>query len=327
MKAYGLNIFWFLLPFLSSCNTKGPGYNDHLSNNIDSSDKVNDGSCIYDPVWVKPIRSLELSAMLCETSGLIFWDGSLWTHNDNEDTRLFRLDTSSAVVNGEYRLNGVVNTNWEEVSQDENYIYVGDFGNNASGKRSDLHILRIEKSSLLAGTPSIDTIWFKYSDQTILDSSGPNQTEYDCEAMIAFSDAIYLFTKQWISGKTTIYSCPKAPGSYTAQKRSSFPVGGFITGATALESHRLVVLCGYNGLLQPFLLLLYDFHDCDFFSGKVRKVNLSLPFHQIEGIASVDGLIYYLSNELYEPPAGSPVLQKLNFLSLKEYLSDYLDSF
>ena len=60
--------------------------------------------------------------------------------------------------------NKVENSDWEEISQDDGYIYLGDFGNN-TGDRTDLHILRVEKSSLKSGKPSIDTIWYTYSDQ------------------------------------------------------------------------------------------------------------------------------------------------------------------
>jgi hypothetical protein len=60
----------------------------------------------------------------------------------------------------------VKNTDWEEISQDSSYIYVGDFGNNYQGNRTDLHILRIEKKSFLLNQPIIDTISFSYSNQT-----------------------------------------------------------------------------------------------------------------------------------------------------------------
>jgi hypothetical protein len=89
----------------------------------------------------------------------------------------------------------------------------------------------------------------------------------------------------------------KTPGSYKAQYKNSYDVQGLVTGATLLENKKLVVLCGYNSLLQPFTLLLYDYEANDFFSGNKRKINLNLAFHQVEGIATNNGLKYFISNE------------------------------
>jgi len=83
--------------------------------------------------------------------------------------------------------------------QDKDYLYVGDFGNNLNGNRTDLKILRIRKNSVLVNPLKIDTINFSYSNQTNFTPTGTNNTDFDCEAFIVASDSIYLFTKQWIS--------------------------------------------------------------------------------------------------------------------------------
>lgn len=307
------------LSILVACNSNGPGCTDPQANNYDSSATYNDGSCTYDQVLVNPEESMDLSNTLDEASGLIAWEGDLWTHVDDFDTQLYRLDQVTGEIIGEYMLDGVINTDWEEIAQDSNYVYLGDFGNNGSGNRTDLHILKIEKVSLLAGNPSIDTIWFSYSDQHSFDPSSPNQTEFDCEAFIVLSENIYLFTKQWISGNTTLYSLPKIPGKHTAQKISVFHVDGLISGATGQESG-LVVLCGYTGLLQPFLCLLYDYEDNNFFSGNKRVLHLNLPLHQVEGIAKGNNNEYYLINEAFSLPSQSESVPKLHLLNLAPYL-------
>jgi hypothetical protein len=285
----------------------------------------NDGSCTYEEVWLSPTKSMILSESLKETSGLLFWDGLLWTHNDNVDTRLYGLDTANTAILGDYLLEGVENTNWEDMDQDSKYIYLGDFGNNASGNREDLNILRIEKSSLLSGSPSIDTIWFTYSDQHDLSPVSFNQTEFDCEALVVGSEHIYLFTKQWISGHTTVYTLPKQKGTHVAQKTDSYNISGLITGACYFEAEKVLVLCGYTGILQPFVYLLYDFPGDDFFAGNKRRVNISLPFHQVEGIASMDALSYYLSNESYVK-APVNISQQLHLIKLHSFLEEHLNS-
>lgn len=324
MKRIGLLLFILFPMFLEACNSSGKGCTDTLSSNLDMEATANDGSCTYDETWLKPVKSIQLPGNLNETSGLLFWEGNLWTHNDNDDTRIYGLDTSNATIREEYLLEGVENINWEDIDQDSEYIYMGDFGNNASGDRADLHILRILKSSLLYGSPSIDTIWFSYSDQADLRPVGNNQTEFDCEALVVGSEHIYLFTKQWISGYTTSYRLSKQPGTFVAQKIESFDIKGMVTGAFYMESERLVVLCAYTITLQPYLYLLYDYQGEDFFGANKRRLNLSIPFHQVEGISSVDGRSYYLSNESYvKEPVNIP--QKLHLIDLNTYLGDYLN--
>ena len=112
-----------------------------------------------------------------------------------------------------------------------------------------------------------------------------------------------------------------------AKKRYSYNIEGLITGATFLQSKQLIVLCGYSELLEPFIYLLYDFSGTDFFRGNKRKVNLSLPFHQVEGITTTNGLKYYLSNEFFSVPPYLTVPQKLHILNLEPFLEDYLESF
>lgn len=70
---------------------------------------------------------------------------------------------------------------------------------------------------------------------------------------------------------------------------------------------------------MPFLYLLYDFSNYNFFGGNKRKLTLDLPLHQTEGIASSDGLNYFLSNEKYENTE-----QKLHKIDLKAFLENYL---
>ena len=313
----------FLLLSMVSCNAQQlTGCTDPQANNYDPDATINDGSCTYDPVSVSPQQTYPLSDQLNRTSGLIFWDGNLWTQNDHADTILYGLDTTTATIERTYALSGVKNFDWEEISQDRDCIYIGDFGNNL-GNRKDLHILRIKKSSLLDGNPVIDTIWFYYSDQKDFSTKEPYQTDFDCEAMIVSDDSIYLLTKQWISAQTNLYNLSKEPGYHEAVKKDSYNVQGLITGATYIEKERLVVLCGYTRLLQPFLTILYDFGGHDFFSGNKRRLDVSLPFHQIEGITSRDGLRYYISNEEFTLQEVISNPQKLHLFDLSSFLAEY----
>ena len=125
----------------------------------------NDGSCLYKSLKIRSQYSIKLSDSIRETSGIIAFANLLWTHNDDHDKTIYGLD-SLGKIKKKVVLDKVVNHDWEEISQDSSYLYIGDFGNNYSGNRIDLHILKIEKKSFLEGTPIIETISFKYSNQS-----------------------------------------------------------------------------------------------------------------------------------------------------------------
>ena len=272
-------------------------------------------------VTLSPVYSVQLPAELLETSGITRFQQGLVTHNDNSDEQLYIIDTLNGTVLQTFSLNGTSNFDWEEITQDSLYLYVGDFGNNA-GNRTDLHILRIEKSSLLEGTPAMDTIAFAYEDQTDFTPSNQN-TSFDCEAFIAGTDSLFLFTKNWNDLSTVCYSVPKVPGNYLAHRKHSSAVNGLITGATYLPNKRLVILSGYSSLLQPFMYLLFDFEGTDFFSSFQQKINPSLNFHQVEGVATTNGIDVYLTNEYFSQSIITNQ-QKLHKFDLTPVLGDYL---
>jgi len=324
-----MNIRYFILIWvfiLHTGNSKAQvnGCTDPVAVNYSNAATVNDGSCIYNAGDLEPLSSFILAEAISETSGLIFWNEHLWTHNDNFDTNIYCLDTINGRIVKTYPLGTIANEDWEEISQDSKYIYIGDFGNNF-GNRTDLKIFRISKNDFLDGIPVIDTINFSFSDQHDFSSAGAQNTDFDCEAFIVSEDSIYLFTKQWVSNKTSLYSLPKEPGTYSALLRSTLDVNGLITGATYRESERIVVLSGYSNSLDPFLYLLYDFSGHEFFGGNKRKIDLLLPFHQVESIATEDGIKYYVTNENFSTRPLISVSQKLHIFDLSPFLGNYLN--
>jgi hypothetical protein len=314
-----------LLIFVVQLNAQIPGCTDVLATNYNPSASLNDGSCTYAAASVAPSNSEDLPSIVNENSGLILWNNSIWTHNDDTDIDLYELNPNDVNNYNSYELTGTTNVDWEEIAQDEDYVYVGDFGNNANGNRTDLKILRLEKNSLLQNNPVIDTIAFSYDLQTDFTPTGGNNTNFDCEAFVVSANQIYFFTKEWISGKTSLYTLPKQPGTHVATYQGELDVEGLITGSTYLEEEHLIVLSGYSLSLQPFLFLLYDFEGDDFFGGNKRKIGLNLPFHQIEGIATENGLDYYLSNEFFSQ-AGITIQAQLHEVDLSLFLGNYLEN-
>lgn len=296
------------------------GCTDPLANNYNPNATINNGSCTYNSVTVSPITTYTLVSQLNETSGLIFWNDTIYTHNDNTDKRIYALDSSNGSIVKTYSLGGITNIDWEEITEDSTSVYLGDFGNNANGNRTNLRIYKISKVSLWNNNPQIDTIKFAYSNQTSFAATGSNNTDFDCEAFIATKDSLYLFTKQWVSKKTSLYKLPKTAGIYTAQFILTHDVQGLITGATFVKDKNMVALCGYTNLLQPFFYMLYDFKNNAFFSGNKRKINLSTMFHQTEGITTKNGSRFYVSNEFFNQSSIINVTQKLSVYDLGIYL-------
>ena len=144
------------------------GCKDVYAINYDPAVTINDGSCVYEDVIADPVDSFVMSEIVVETSGLIIWDDKIWKQNESDYNNLYAIDTLNGSIIMSYRMEGLQNTDWEEISQDDNYIYIGDTGNNRNGNRTDLKILRIDKNSILAGDPQADTISFSYSGQSDL---------------------------------------------------------------------------------------------------------------------------------------------------------------
>jgi hypothetical protein len=318
------DFIFIMLIMLIAGHAKGQksGCTDRLAINYDQSATINDGSCRYNPANIEALASLNLDGVLSETSGIIFWENQFWTHNDNSDTNIYALDTLYGRIVKPWPMSNIKNTDWEEISQDKDFIYIGDIGNN-SGNRDDLKIYRASKSSILNHSAVFDSVCFTYEDQTDF-TPASNDSDFDCEAFIVSSDSIYLFTKEWVSNGTRIYSLPKTPGNYVAKPGASYNVNGLITGSVYLEEERIVLLTGYNERLNPFIYLLYDFRGSDFFSGNKRKIGVMLPYHQIEGITTTNGIKYFITNEYF---ALAPIIktpQKIHLLDLGPFLGNYL---
>ena len=137
------------LNLIISCNNiiaQIYGCTDPLATNYNIKATNNDGSCIYKDTVINITSTILLPQIIKESSGLIFWNEKFWTHNDDTDINLYSFDKTAPSEYTAYSITGTKNIEWEELQQDDEYIYIGDTGNNANGNRTDLKILRIEKN-------------------------------------------------------------------------------------------------------------------------------------------------------------------------------------
>jgi len=316
----------FLIIFLkgfSALNAQVYGCPDPAANNYNDSATVNDGSCTYTQASITPKLKYNLNDAVNETSGLLWWNKLIWTHNDSGgQPQLYGLDSSNGNIVRTVTITNASNTDWEDIAQDGQYIYIGDFGNNANGNRTNLKIYRLKKTGIkIKDSLTAAVIHFSYSDQTDFSPTGSNNTNFDCEAMIAYGDSLFLFSKDWKDGKTRLYKLPKKPGTYVAQKIGELNVDGLITGAEIISTKRVIVLTGYNTTVTPFIYLLYDFSGNDFFGANKRKIQINEGFTQVEGICALNNNNFYISNERFQKIITVPA--KLQTINLSTFLKPY----
>lgn len=244
-------------------------------------------------------KETNLNDAISETSGLIYVDDRLITHNDSGGLNaLFEIDVNDGTVSRTVTIENAVNRDWEDICHDEGYIYIGDFGNN-NGNRTDLRIYKVKKTDYLGGNSvNAELIEFSYQDQNDFTSS-PNNTNFDAEALISFGDDLYVFTKNWVDQRSNIYKVSKTPGEYVAERIDEFDAKGLITGGTYNTQAKKIILTGYAGI-SAFATELRGFSNGKFSNGVIDKYNLSIPFtesFQVEAIAYVDVANHYISAE------------------------------
>ncbi len=242
----------------------------------------------------------ELPAILSENSGMINFNGLLWFINDSgNDPVLYGYHYNQGAVERQVAVLNTENIDWEEMTQDESHIYIGDFGNN-SGIRKDLRILILDKEDIITSDivyPS-GIITYNYTDQNDF-VPAPQNNSYDCEAFLVIEDSILLFTKDWIREETSVYSLPAKAGTYQAKLREHFPCSGLITGSAYLDSEAQIVLLGYtNNYYIPFVWIIRDFSIRNMDFNNARRIDfISSAIMQTEALIIEDNGALLISSE------------------------------
>ncbi|CAH8286700.1 putative secreted protein (Por secretion system target) [Mariniflexile fucanivorans] len=257
-----------------------------------------------------------LPSTLSESSGAIFFNNKLITHNDSGgENKLYELDTISGQITRTVTILNATNTDWEDITQDETSIYIGDIGNN-SGDRTNLKIYKINKTDYTSQT-SVDaeTINFNYLNQTDF-TSNLNNTEWDAEALVSFDDThLMVFSKNWVNNITKAYLIPKTPGSYPLTALdASLNSGGLITGGTYNPFTGKLYLIGFSNILLPFIWVCTNFNGSNVFSGTNTKTQLSsLGFEQAEAITFINENKYFITSESFSQNIVSDYAKLMSF--------------
>ncbi len=242
----------------------------------------------------------DLPNTVSETSGLLFYNGKLITHNDSGDNaNLYELDTISGNITRTIHITNATNIDWEDITQDDTYIYIGDFGNN-NGNRQDLKIYRILKSDFNNATSiTSEIISFSYEDQANFTST-PYNHDFDAEAFSVYNNELIIFSKNWASSEVKAYSVPKTIGIHSAKNIGYYNSEGLITGATYNDEDNSFLLCGYNKEGNPLLIYLKDVDIKNPFNGVIERTDITSSVgwaSQVEGITHISGKKYFLSRE------------------------------
>lgn len=254
-----------------------------------------EGKAGFSPVFGLQFKA-ELPEEVKETSGVFFHNGRLWTHNDSGGKSiLYALDTVNFEVVQRITLLKAKNKDWEDVCTDGETVFVGDFGNN-KGSRKNLRIYTFPLSAIPEegdASVSVDSIKFSFGDQTNFEKR-KHEHDFDCEAMFATEDYLYLFSKGWETGTTRMYRLSKAPGKQVAEVVNGFDSQGLITGADYDRENRVLAIVGYvKTVWKPFMYLIFDFDEA---GQKLSHRRFEMP--QWTGIQT-EGICFFNEGRCY----------------------------
>lgn len=350
MKKILIHIFLLasiLFQFSADAICQVNGCTDPLANNFNPSATINNGSCTYtSSSYIPAIKVDPITDSLIESSGLQFAENTLWSFNDRGGSAtLYRIDTLTNILQQTVRLEAATNIDWEDIAFDGTYLYIGDFGNNLNGARTDLKIYKFLFSAIpdyqnnpnvIIPQQQITVINFKYADQVQPPvTNAGNNTKFDCEAMIVENEKIHLFSKNWVDNNCTHYIINSVlAGSYTAMPVETLATNFLVTAADKIVGQNLVVLMGYQntGLGNHYLQILSDYTGEKYFSGNKRPIDLpnATVMGQAEGICFATGKTGYISNEKFTYPAGPftiSVNQKLRSFNIENLVATFYTTY
>jgi len=129
--------------------------------------------------------------------------GVFWTFNDSGgENKIFAFSTSGKYL-GSYRIKGATNYDWEDIAigpgkdENEQYIYIGDFGDNFHSRTSRV-IYRIPEPHVDTLQAAVDTV---ISGVTSLIFNYPYEAKYNAEALMVdpVTNDLYVVTKDTVT--------------------------------------------------------------------------------------------------------------------------------
>ena len=254
------------------------------------------------------LETIVLPKIINETSGLEILNNQFITHNDSGgEPSLYFFSQNGEIINSitleEESFWEIYNNDWEDITADENYIYIADTGNNF-GNRDNLNIIKVKTTDF-----SIDSkIDISYKDQqTFLPRP---KHKYDAEALFLIEDKIAVLSKDRDNLFTDLYLIDKQSNSkQVLESKTTYNVNSLITGGDYNKDMSLLALVSYNSKGSQFLILFEDFNLETLTEKKFRKFKIPLERAQIEAIKIIDDKTFWITSE--DEGIGSPYMYKI----------------
>ena len=251
---------------------------------------------------------------LNETSGLLYYNDKVITHNDSgNEANLYEINANTGAITRTVEVTNATNVDWEDITQDNSYIYVGDIGNNY-GNRTDLKIYKISKVDYNDSDDVVtsEIISYSYADQIDF-TPDLNNTNWDAEGLISYGDQLLVFSKNWADNEVNVYSIPKNSGEQSAVLESNYNINGLITGVDISFDSNIIYLLGYSSTESPFMYTIHNIpnNSLDIFSGITsEKISNIVPIgNQVEAISLFEITPtehrLYISNEKFTTTVGT----------------------
>jgi len=227
-----------------------------------------------------------------ETSGLEYFNNNFLTHNDSGGkTILYEFNKEGKIVDEHLIENCGENNDWEDITADNENIYVANSGNNF-GNRENLSILILDKENSFE---CIGQIEFQYKKQENFEKK--NKHPFDSEGIISVGDELIIFSKDRKDLITELYTLPKVPGSYEIEPIYSYKVNSLITGADYKEELKLVALVGYDFEGSQYFYLIRNFNKASLENSKIEKFKIPVGKAQIEAVKIIDESSFWITSE------------------------------
>ena len=240
--------------------------------------------CQY-PVPGSMVKLTNLDSVVHETSGLLFQDGNIWSFNDSGgEAALYCLDARNGSLIRKTIIRHATNVDWEDITEDEFHVYVADVGNNFA-TRDTIIIYRILKTSMLSGDPELihdGIISVSFRGET--DQTRSGFSSHDCEALFAYGDSLFLFSKDWVRESTSVYILPKEPGHYLLDPSARYEVRFLVTGADLFPASGQVTLVGYHNYMPVVISYGFTGNPARIACGGKARIYPLKAGRQVEGV-------------------------------------------
>ncbi len=264
------------------------------------------------PLYAQVEESYTISDKLNEISGLeLLNDSTLIAFNDGGNkSEIYLLNLKGEILRNIDVLD-TKNKDWEDIARDDEYIYIGDIGNNTN-EREKLSIVRIKIADILTRDEvEAEQIKFNYAEQTSFPPKN-DSLYFDAEAMTVIDDSIWIFTKDRskpYQGVCHVYKVPTEPGKYTVSASDRLQIGGagwWTDGVTAADyANGKLILLTYNRFIT------YEFSENGF--EKIAEFKFG-GITQRESIVVLNKEAIFVADE-HNPIVGEVRLYKIKYNS------------